>query len=264
MSIKEALADWNPTPEDLALLNSKEGLKNLFASDPPNPKEALAQTRYQQQLQKRQIELVKLQAWVISKKQKVVILFEGRDAAGKGGAISDFTQHINPRHFRSIALDKPTPDQEGQWYFQRYVNCLPKPGEIVFFDRSWYNRAMVEPVMGFCSQDQYEVFMSQVNDFERMIVQSDTWLFKFYFDITKEEQARRFADIRSSELKKWKMTPIDAKAQKLWDQYTHYETPMLERTHSDHAPWVKIDANDTYSGRLQSMDYVLSKLPYKD
>jgi polyphosphate kinase 2 len=191
-----------------------------------------------------------------------VILFEGRDAAGKGGAIRRITEYINPRHFKTIALDIPTFDEKNQWFFQRYINHLPKPGEIVFFDRSWYNRAVVEPVNNFCNDKQYKIFMSQVNDFERMIVQSDIYLIKFYFSITKKEQAKRFEEIRNSPLKRWKMTSVDEKAQALWDDYTKYKEKMFKKTNTKIAPWEIIDANNKPEARLKAISYILENIPY--
>ncbi|MEM9328236.1 MAG: polyphosphate kinase 2, partial [Bacteroidota bacterium] len=194
---------------DVDLLNTPIGLKCLFADKKTDLMKALTLARYETELRELQAELIKLQNWVIANGKKVVVLFEGRDAAGKGGAIRRITAHINPRYYRIVALPRPSEEEVGQWYSQRYVNQLPKAGEMVFFDRSWYNRAVVEPVNGFCTPEQYQTFMNQVNDFERMIQESDTYLIKFYFSITKDEQARRFADIKSSPIKKWKMTPVD-------------------------------------------------------
>lgn len=250
------------TPEDVELLNSSLGLKNLFYHKETNVAEVLAVTRYQIEFKKLQTELIKLQNWVIDNKKKVVVLFEGRDAAGKGGTINRIVSHINPRHFKVVALPKPTSEEAGQWYFQRYVNQLPKPGQIVFFDRSWYNRAVIEPVYGFCTQEQYQIFMGQVNDFERMVMESDTILIKIYFSITKEEQARRFEEIKSSPLKIWKLTPVDEKAQELWDDFTAYKQKMLKTTHTEKAPWLKIDANDKFKARIEALGYILSRVPY--
>ena len=209
--------------EDVELLNSTIGMYSLLRSKKLNVAKAIDEASYANELRKKQEELIKLQNWVIGNDQKVVIVFEGRDAAGKGGAIRRITEYINPRQFRIIALNIPTEDEKKQWFFQRYINQLPKPGEIVFFDRSWYNRAVVEPVNGFCSEDEYEVFMEQVNPFEKMLIQSNTHLIKFYFSISKEEQAKRFKDIKSDPLKRWKMTAVDERAQDLWDDYTHYK-----------------------------------------
>ena len=251
------------TEKDVALLNSKIGLRILFSDAKTNISKSLRYAKYEAELRELQAELVKLQTWVIEEKKKVVVLFEGRDAAGKGGAIRRITAHINPRHFRIVALNKPTVDERGQWYFQRYVNQLPKPGEIVFFDRSWYNRAVIEPVNEFCTKEEYDIFMSHVNEFEKMIIQSDTYFVKFYFSITKVEQARRFADIQKSELKKWKMSPLDLKAQGLWEEYTSYKKVMFEKTNSEHAPWTIIDADKKTLARLAAVKHILDVIPYE-
>ena len=251
------------TKEDVAILNSKIGMKHLLADKKLNYTKALNQARFEIKLRTLQTELIKLQNWVINNDKKIVILFEGRDAAGKGGAIRRITAHINPRHYRKIALPKPTPEERGQWYFQRYVNVLPKPGEIAFFDRSWYNRAVVEPVNGFCTPEEYETFMGQVNQFERMIVESDTYLIKFYFSINKEEQASRFKDIRNNPLKKWKMTPVDERAQELWDEYTKYKKKMFAHTNTELCPWVIIDANKKNAARIEATEHILKTIPYE-
>ena len=222
------MSELNLTEKDLELLNSKIGKYALLRSKKLNVQKALNEARMTVEIKRKQEELIKLQNWVIKNDQKVVILFEGRDAAGKGGAIRRITEYINPRHFRIVALNIPTEDERKQWFFQRYINELPKPGEIVFFDRSWYNRAVVEPVNGFCTEREYKIFMSQVNQFEKMLIQSDTYLIKLYFSITKEEQARRFKEIKSNPLKHWKMTPVDERAQALWDDYTFYKAQMFE------------------------------------
>ncbi len=258
---KKTLLDLSP--EDIKILNTKIGLKNLIADKKLDYSKALRQARFETRLRELQIELIKLQHWVINNDQKVVILFEGRDAAGKGGAIRRITAHINPRFYRIIALPKPTVEEEGQWYFQRYVNRLPKPGEIVFFDRSWYNRAVVEPVNGFCTEEEYQIFMGQVNEFERMIVESNTYLIKFYFSISKKEQAQRFSEIKSSPLKRWKMTPVDEKAQELWDDYTKYKLKMFKQTNTALCPWVIIDANQKSSARLAATEHILRTIPYQ-
>ena len=249
--------------EDVKLLNSKLGLRNLFAFKKIDVKRALRITKYENELKELQAELVKAQEWIIENNKKVVILFEGRDSAGKGGAIRRISAHINPRFYRIVALPKPTEEEEGMWYFQRYISHLPKPGEIVFFDRSWYNRAVVEPVNGFCTDEQYQIFMGQVNEFERMIQESNTYLFKIYFSISKEEQAKRFEDIKSSPLKKWKMSPIDEKAQDLWEQYTSYKVVMFDKTDTSNAPWKIIKADRKTEARLEALKYVLDGLPYK-
>ncbi len=249
--------------EEIAILNSKIGLKHLFADKKLNYDKAIQLATYELRLRKLQTELIKLQNWVIENRKKIVVLFEGRDAAGKGGAIRRIAAHINPRHYRTVALPKPTVEEEGQWYFQRYVNKLPKPGEIVFFDRSWYNRAVVEPVNGFCTPEEYKIFMGQVNSFEKMVIESNTYLIKFYFSITKEEQARRFKDIKSSPLKKWKMSPIDEKAQELWEEYTKYKEKMFEKTNTSTCPWIIIDANKKTIARIEATEYILQRIPYR-
>ncbi len=254
----------NLPEEDLTILNSPIGIKYLFSDRKTDVEKALRMAKYEIQLKELQAELIQLQNWVITNNKKIVIIFEGRDAAGKGGAIRRFTAHINPRHFRILALPKPTIEEEGQWYFQRYVNQLPKPGEIVFFDRSWYNRAVVEPVNGFCTTRQYKTFMGQVNDFERMILESDTYLMKFYFSITKEEQDRRFKDIKSSPLKKWKMTKVDERAQELWDEYTKYKLKMFEHTNTKTAPWIIIEADKKTKARVEAIQHVLNTIPYQE
>ncbi|MGB1019183.1 MAG: polyphosphate kinase 2 [Chitinophagales bacterium] len=246
------------------LLNSKKALKHMLSgSETLDLSKTINYVSNEVQMKKLQEELIKLQNWVIENKQKVIILFEGRDAAGKGGAIRRFTHYLNPRMLQKIALPKPSEDEEGQWYFQRYINRLPKKGEIVFFDRSWYNRAIVEPVNGFCTQKQYDVFMNQVNDFEKMLVDDDIYLIKFYFSISKGEQAKRFEKIKKDPLKKWKMSPVDERAQELWDVYTDYKKVMFQKTDTDFAPWTVLRANKKIDARLTAIKHVLSLLPYK-
>lgn len=248
--------------EDVQLLNSKTGLRQLIRSSKVNVAKALKYARYDHHLKELQAEMIKLQTWVMDNKKKVVVICEGRDAAGKGGAIRRATAHINPRTFRVEALDKPTIEEAGQWYFQRYVKRLPIPGEIVFFDRSWYNRAVVEPVNGFCTPEQYDIFMGNVNEFEKMLVQGDTFLIKMYFSITKEEQAIRFADIRKDPLKRWKMSPVDERAQELWDEYTKYKKVMFEKTNTELCPWIIIDANVKTKARIKALEHILENVPY--
>ncbi len=249
--------------EDLELLNSKQGLYHLFKNKKLNLQKVLQDIRYEIELQALQKELIKMQQWVIENNKKVVILFEGRDAAGKGGAIRRITEYINPRQFKVIALNVPTEDERQQWFFQRYIQHLPKPSEIVFFDRSWYNRAVVEPVNGFCTNKEYEVFMNQVNDFEKMLIDSDTYLIKFYFSISKNEQAKRFEEIRKNPLKRWKMTKVDANAQRLWDEYTKYKSLMFEKTNTENSPWMVIEADQKTPARLEAVKHVLATIPYK-
>lgn len=217
---------------------------------------------YEDQIKKLQVELVKLQSWVQKNGLRVAILFEGRDAAGKGGTIKRFIEHLNPRSMRVVALSKPTDVERGQWYFRRYVKELPNPGEIVFFDRSWYNRAVVEPVMGFCNDLQYEQFMRQVPEFEHMLFEDGLKVIKFWFSISKEEQLRRFESRRKNPLKNWKLSPVDEKGQELWDKYTYYKEQMFSKTHTAFSPWIIAKTNVKKLARLESIRYVLSQFEY--
>lgn len=252
------------TEEDLALVNTKAGLVELLRSRNIRLKGVLQVLRYDDELAALQVELVKLQRWVQQTGKRIAILFEGRDAAGKGGTIRRFIEHMNPRAMRVVALPKPTEEERGQWYFQRYSRQLPNAGEIVFFDRSWYNRAVVEPVMGFCTQADYERFMQQVPEFEHMLYEDGVTIIKFWFSISKDEQNARFASRRENPLKQWKLSPIDARAQELWDSYTHYKELMFSRTHTSFSPWVIVRANNKKTARLESIRYVLSLFEYEN
>ena len=250
------------TPKNLKKLNSKEGLLALASKGPLNIERAIRYVNYQKKLDQLQVELIRLQTWAIEKEERIIIVFEGRDAAGKGGAIRRLTERINPRHMRIVALPKPTKDEQSQWYFQRYIEQLPKAGEIVFFDRSWYNRAVIEPVNGFCTQQEYHVFMNQVNDFERMILESGIHLVKIYMSISKKEQSKRFVDIKTDPLKQWKMTKLDEKAQDLWDDYTEYKDAMFEKTNTEISPWKIIRANRKTEARINVINHILDRIPY--
>jgi len=217
---------------------------------------------YNNELRSLQIEFVKLQQWVSKNKKRVAIIFEGRDAAGKGGSIRRFIEHLNPRSSRLVALNKPTSIEKGQWYFQRYIKELPNPGEIVFFDRSWYNRAVVEPVMDFCSETQYKNFLLQVPEFEHMMYEDGVIIIKFWLSISKEEQLKRFEARKENPLKRWKFSPVDKKGQELWDTYTYYKEKMFSKTHTSYSPWVIIKTNDKKTARLEAMRYVLSQFDY--
>lgn len=218
---------------------------------------------YEDQLRKLQVELVKLQTHIAKSKQRVAIIFEGRDAAGKGGAIKRFVEHLNPRSMRVVALAKPTEKERGQWYFRRYIKQLPNPGEIVFFDRSWYNRAVVEPVMGFCDLQEYQQFMRQVSEFEHMLFEDGLKVIKFWFSIDKAEQERRFSKRAKNPLKQWKLSPVDLQGQKLWKNYTYHKEQMFSRTHTPFSPWVIIKTNVKKQARLESIRYVLSQFEYE-
>ena len=253
----------NLTEEEIATINSKQGLISLLSTKNVNVRKALVKLKYEQELEKLQIELVKLQRSVQLSGRRVVILFEGRDAAGKGGTIRRFMEHLNPRTARIVALPKPTEVEKGQWYFQRYATHLSNPGEITFFDRSWYNRAVVEPVMGFCTDMQYKVFMQQVPEFEHMLNEDGVELIKFWFSISKDIQETRFQSRRNDPLKQWKISPVDDRAQENWDTYTRYKEEMFSKTHTSFSPWIIVKANDKKKARLESMRYVLSILPYE-
>ncbi|MBI9041367.1 polyphosphate kinase 2 [Lutibacter sp.] len=218
---------------------------------------------YEEDLKKLQIELVKFQKWVVKHKKRVAIIFEGRDAAGKGGNIRRFTEHLNPRAMRVVALTKPTEVERGQWYFRRYIKELPNSGEIVFFDRSWYNRAVVEPVMGFCDEAQYDNFMVQVPEFEHMLYEDGVVIIKFWFSISKGEQLARFNERISTPLKRWKYSPVDRKGQELWDRYTYFKELMYNKTHTSYSPWIIVRANNKKTARLESIRHVLSLFNYE-
>jgi len=250
------------TASDIKKLNSKIGLLSLLSKDPVNLERGIRYVDYQKKLVKLQTELIKLQTWAIEKNERIIVIFEGRDAAGKGGAIRRVTERINPRYMRIVALSKPSVDQQSQWYFQRYVNQFPKAGEMVLFDRSWYNRAVVEPVNEFCTQQEYKIFMNQVNDFERMILESGIHLVKIYMSISKKEQAKRFEEIQKDPLKQWKMTKVDERAQELWNDYTEYKNAMFSKTNTDISPWKVIRANRKTEARIDVINHILKSIPY--
>jgi polyphosphate kinase len=225
-------------------------------------KNLMLRKNYETQKYRLQVELLKLQAWVKETGQKVVVLFEGRDAAGKGGAIKRFMEHLNPRGARVVALEKPTDNERGQWYFQRYVNHLPTAGEIVLFDRSWYNRAGVERVMGFCSPAEYDEFMRQTPEFERMLARNAIHLVKFWFSVSREEQRRRFKERKVHPLKQWKLSPIDLASLDKWEDYTKAKEAMFFHTDTADAPWTVIKSDCKKRARLNALRYILHKLPY--
>ncbi len=217
---------------------------------------------YEDQLRKLQAELIKLQYSVIKNKLRVAVIFEGRDAAGKGGAIKRFVEHLNPRANRIVALSRPTDLEQRQWYFRRYIKELPDAGEIVFFDRSWYNRAVVEPVMDFCDEEQYQRFIRQVSEFEAMLFEDGIHLIKYWFSISKNEQAKRFEARSINPLKQWKLSPVDMMGQDLWDKYTYYKEQMFARTHTYYCPWIIVKTNTKKEARLESIRYLLSGFEY--
>ncbi len=250
--------------DELSKLSTQKDLLKLIGEKSEDGAKKIMKTiRYEEELERLQIELIKLQNWVQEKGKRVAIIFEGRDAAGKGGSIRRFTMHLNPRAMRVVALPKPTEIEMGQWYFQRYVNQLPNAGEIVFFDRSWYNRAVVEPVNGFCTQKQYELYLRQVPEFEHMLYEDGVIVIKFWFSISKDEQLARFKSRQTNPLKQWKISPVDMKAQELWDKYSKYKEEMFSKTHNSFSPWIIVKANNKKNARLESIRYVLSVVPYK-
>ncbi len=268
------------SPDDVAAVRDlvlKNSNKNELRKNKLNPDEILAKDwrkgaypylnlmsrkSYEKQKYHLQIELLKLQAWVKETGQKVVILFEGRDAAGKGGTIKRFMENLNPRGARVIALEKPTETERGQWYFQRYVQNLPTAGEIVLFDRSWYNRAGVERVMGFCTDSQYNEFMRQAPEFERMLTQSGIHLIKFWFSVSQKEQHRRFKERQVHPLKQWKLSPVDLASLDKWDSYTKAKEAMFFATDTADAPWTVIKSDCKKRARLNGLRFILQKIPY--
>jgi len=254
----EKLIDFSKFTTKKELVDFLENNKK----DNPLYEKVFAHYKYQKELLKLQGELVNFQNWVITQKRKVAIIFEGRDASGKGGTIRRFTEHLNPRAMRVVALNKPTEVEKSQWYFNRYIKELPNAGEVVFFDRSWYNRAVVEPVMGFCTEKQYNEFMVQVPEFEHMLYESGTDIIKFWFSVSKSEQLYRFQSRLSDPLKKWKYSPVDEKGQELWEKFTYYKDQMFTRTHNSFSPWIIVKSNNKNAARLESIRYVLSQFNY--
>ncbi len=252
------------TTEDLLKAKTRKGLVKLAQDKNIDVDKVVKNLKYEIELNKLQSELVNLQQWVTNNNLRVAVLFEGRDAAGKGGCIKRFIEHLNPRSSRVVALSKPTDNEKGQWYFRRYIKELPNPGEIVFFDRSWYNRAVVEPVMGFCAKDQYDQFIVQVPEFEHMLYEDGVIIIKFWFSISKQVQNKRFNARLNNPLKEWKFSPVDKKGQELWDKYTYYKEQMFTKTHTTFSPWIIVKTNDKKTARMESMRYLLSRFDYTD
>ncbi len=244
--------------------HNPEQIRDLFRQGKYPYKTKIKKSVYEQHKEELQVELLKVQNWVKLTGQKIVCIFEGRDAAGKGGTIKRYMEHLNPRAARVVALEKPTDNERNQWYFQRYIKQLPTAGEMVFFDRSWYNRAGVERVMGFCSSLKYLEFMRQVPDLERMLVRSGIHLFKFWFSVTEEEQKRRFDSRLGDPLKHWKLSPIDEHSRSKWQEYTEAKEAMFFNTDTADAPWTVIKSDDKRRARLNCLQYFLSRLDYPD
>ncbi|MDR3004422.1 MAG: polyphosphate kinase 2 [Acidovorax sp.] len=262
--IESDLLDSLDEELELEIEDRTEGLPPVPGAPPLAPASHATRVAYFKELFRLQGELVKLQDWVASTKQKAVILFEGRDAAGKGGVIKRITQRLNPRVCRVVALPAPNDRERTQWYFQRYVSHLPAAGEMVLFDRSWYNRAGVERVMGFCSDDEYEEFFRSVPEFERMLVRSGIRVIKYWFSITDEEQHLRFLGRIHDPLKQWKLSPMDLESRRRWEDYTRVKETMLERTHIPEAPWWVVPADDKKQARLNCIRHLLSQFDYSE
>ena len=243
--LKSILGDYNTVD----LLTLQEGIQKVYDNA---------------QMQEYQIELIKMQDHLEKSGKKMIILFEGRDASGKGGAIRRMTRYMNARHYKVVALGKPTETQKGQWFFQKYIEHFPTGGETVLFDRSWYNRAMVEPVFGFCTEHQYEIFMEDVVNFEHDLVRQDIILVKLYFSVSKEEQLKRFESRRSNPLKQWKLSEVDLQAQDLWDEFSEKKYEMLKRTHSRSAPWNIVRSDDKHKARMEAIKIILNSVDYED
>jgi len=233
-------------------------------SQKKSEKKAVKKRRQEKELKPFQAELIKLQKYIELQDKKMIILFEGRDASGKGGTIRRVTRYMNEKHYRVVALGKPTEEQRTQWYYQRYVQQFPHAGEIVLFDRSWYNRAMVEDVFGFCTKKEYEDFMEGVSGFEHDLTRQGIVLIKLYFSVTKEEQAKRFERRRTDPLRQWKLSEIDLQAQDKWDEFTQAKYNMIKRTHTHNAPWTVIRSDDKHLARLNAMKVILNSLDYDD
>ena len=225
--------------------------------------ELMDRDEYEEAKYRLQVELLKLQYWAEDARERHIVVFEGRDAAGKGGTIKRFMEHLNPRAARVVALTKPTTTEQGQWYFQRYIQHFPTAGEIVLFDRSWYNRAGVERVMGFCSDDEYDAFMRQAPEFERLIADDGIHLTKFWFSVTRREQRTRFAIRQIDPVRRWKLSPMDLESLDRWDQYSAAKEAMFAGTDTDHAPWIWVRSNDKKRARLNAMRYFLSQFSYE-
>ena len=256
--------EFDLSPEELDLLNSRKGLKQLFSNGRIDLESALNQIQINDRLEKLHRKMVQLQLWTIENNKKIILLFEGRDTAGKGSAIRKASSKINPRHFRSVFLSTPIEEEIGEWYFQRYVEKLPKPGEIVFMNRGLYSRGIVEPMIIICSKEQYRTFMRQVNEFEKMLLDGDTHLLKFFFTISKKEQASRLKKIKSDPLKQWKINSIADPNQEYWDEFTKYQEKLLEKTNHEAAPWILVDATNKDLSRIRVMEEIVKQISFNE
>ena len=245
------------------LLDDYRSMRNKLAQSKSENRSAVVRRRQEKSLKPYQAELIRLQKYLEETKTRLIIVFEGRDAAGKGGTIRRVTRYMNEKRYRLVALGKPTEEQRHQWFFQRYVAQFPTGGEVVLFDRSWYNRAVVEPIFGFCSEQEYQNFMYGVVGFEKDLVRQGTILVKLYFSVTKDEQARRFERRKTDPLRQWKLSEIDVQAQDRWDDFTRQKYEMIKRTHAAHAPWTIIRSNNKFRARINAMKVILNSVPYE-
>jgi polyphosphate kinase 2 len=245
--MKAIVGDYLPMLEDPELLS--DGIQKIYENEI---------------LKQYQTELIKMQNYLEDTSKKMIILFEGRDASGKGGAIRRITRYMNNKHYRVVALGKPSEEQKTQWFFQRYIEHFPRGGEVILFDRSWYNRAMVEPVFGFCTDREYQIFMEDVGGFEKDLVRQDIILIKLYFSVSKEEQLKRFERRKKDPLRQWKLSEVDLQAQTLWDEFSEKKYKMLQDTHTDHAPWHIIRSDNKHLARLEALKIILNSVDYKD
>jgi polyphosphate kinase 2 len=250
--------------QDDEFLKMKELLGDYKKVDFLVLKEGIEKVYHNEEMKLYQIELIKLQNHLEKTKKKIIVLFEGRDASGKGGAIRRITRYMNSRHYRVVALGKPTETQRHQWFFQRYIEHFPTGGEVVLFDRSWYNRAMVEPIFGFCTQEEHEIFMEDVVNFEHDLVRQNITLVKLYFSVSKSEQLRRFERRRIDKLRQWKLSEVDLQAQDLWDEFSEKKYEMLKRTHSRNAPWHILRSDDKHKARLEAIKVILNSVEYEN
>jgi len=245
------------------LMDDYRNMRNKLAQSKSENRSSVVRRRQEKSLKPYQAELIRLQTYLEETKTRMIIVFEGRDAAGKGGTIRRVSRYMNEKRYRLVALGKPTEEQRHQWFFQRYVAQFPTGGEVVLFDRSWYNRAVVEPIFGFCSDQEYQNFMYGVVGFEKDLVRQGTILVKLYFSVTKDEQSRRFERRKTDPLRQWKLSEIDAQAQDRWDDFTRQKYEMIKRTHAAHAPWTIIRSNNKYRARINAMKVILNAVPYE-
>jgi polyphosphate kinase 2 len=245
------------------LLDDYRDMRHKLAQSKSENRSAVVRRRQEKSLKPYQAELIRMQKYLEETKTRMIIVFEGRDAAGKGGTIRRVSRYMNEKRYRIVALGKPTEEQRHQWFFQRYVAQFPTGGEVVLFDRSWYNRAVVEPIFGFCSEQEYQNFMYGVVGFEKDLVRQGTILVKLYFSVTKDEQARRFERRKTDPLRQWKLSEIDAQAQDRWDEFTRQKYEMIKRTHTSNAPWTIIRSNNKYRARINAMKTILNAVPYE-